>query len=134
MCAIYARATFHGHELTDMPVLNPGNWFGKTWLIEIGGGYSPLFLVVEADNVSDAIDELADNDQYGHLITVNEEDLADYDPESCHFGPSGQVLDLDWLCIHGVEGTDCPFACRYCGDGLPGEGVSPEEFCNRDDD
>ena len=60
--AITARATFHGHDLTDIPVLNPGDWFGKAWLIEIGGSYSPLFLVVEADSITDAIDELADHD------------------------------------------------------------------------
>ena len=51
MCVVTARATFHGHELTDIPVLNPGDWFGKAWLIEIGGSYSPLFLVVEADSI-----------------------------------------------------------------------------------
>ena len=28
---------FNGHDLTRNPVLNPGGWFGKTWLIEIGG-------------------------------------------------------------------------------------------------
>ena len=54
MCLVKANATFHGHVLTDIPVLNPGDWFGKAWLIEIGGSYSPLFLVVEADSVSDA--------------------------------------------------------------------------------
>lgn len=47
--AITARGNRNGHELTDIPVLNPGDWFGKTWLIEIGGSYSPLFLIVEAD-------------------------------------------------------------------------------------
>ena len=48
--AITARAKFHGHELTDVPVLNAGGWFGKTWLVEIGGSYWPLFLIVEADS------------------------------------------------------------------------------------
>ena len=76
MCAlITANAAFHGQELSYIPVLNPGDWFGKTWLIEIGGSYWPLFLVVEADSITDAIDELASHDQYGHLITVSDEDL-----------------------------------------------------------
>lgn len=129
MCEVTACATFHGHELTNIPVVNPGDWFGKTWLIEIGGGYSPLFLVVEADTVQDAIDEVADSDDHGQHIVVADEYLADYDPETCHYGPSGQVIDLDHLMIHGMEGTDTPFPCRYHGERLPAEGINPSEFC-----
>jgi hypothetical protein len=134
MCDIKAKSTFNGHELLDIPVLNPGDWFGKCWLLEIGGSYTPLFLVVEADSVADAIDELADNKTYGHLITVDDEDLADYDPNDCHYGPSGQVLDLDHLMIHGQEGIECPFPCTYFGDGLAAEGMKPTEFYCREDD
>ena len=46
MCRIKARGKLNGQEIKDIPVLNPGDWFGKTWLIEIGGSYWPLFLVV----------------------------------------------------------------------------------------
>jgi hypothetical protein len=134
MCEVKAKAKFHDQELNDIPVLNAGDWFGKCWLIEIGGSYSPLFLVVEADSLSDAIDELADNERYGHLITVDDSDLGDYDPDDCHYGPSGQVLDLDWLMIHGQEGSDCPFPCRYFADDLPEEGMTPTDYCDRDDD
>jgi hypothetical protein len=126
--AITARGNLIGHELTDIPVLNPGDWFGKTWLIELGGSYTPLFLIVESDNMSDAIDELAENDKYGHQIVVPDEDLADYPEEDRHYSGAGQVLDLDHLMIHGREGADCPFPCRYFGDGLPEEGVVPTEF------
>jgi len=126
---ITATCTLNGHELTEVPVINAGDWFGKTWLLEIGGSYSPLFLIVEADSASDAIDVFADNEKWGHNIVVDEADLGDYDPESCHYGPSGQVLDLDHLAIHGCEGCDVPFSCRYHGDDLPAEGVLPTEFC-----
>ena len=98
------------------------------------GNYTPLYLIVEADSAQDAIDELADNEKHGHLIHVCEEDLGDYDPNDCNYGPSGQVIDLDWLMIHGQEGSDTPFRCRYFGDGLPDEGVLPTDYCNRDDD
>lgn len=125
---ITATCTLNGHDLTDVPVVNPGDWFGKTWLLEIGGSYTPLFLIVEADSASDAIDELADSEKWGHNIVVDEADLGDYDPETCHYGPSGQVLDLDHLAIHGSEGCDVPFPCRYFGEGLPAEGVLPTEF------
>jgi hypothetical protein len=131
---ITANATFNGHEFTDIPVLNPGDWFGKTWLLEIGGSYSPLYLIVEADGLDEAIDELADNEEYGHNIVVSDDGLDDYDLNDCHYGPSGQVLDLDWLTIHGQEGSDCPFPCTYHGRGLPEEGVAPADFYCRDDD
>lgn len=126
--AITARATFHGHDLTDIPVLNPGDWFGKTWLIELGGCYTPLFLIVESDNLTDAIDELAENEKYGHQIVVADEDLGDYPEGDRHYSGTGQVLDLDHLTIHGMEGAKCPFPCRYFGDGLPKEGVVPTDF------
>lgn len=125
---VTANATLKGHDLTDVPVLNPGAWFGKTWLLEIGGSYWPLFLAVESDSVSDAIDELAENGTYGHHIVVADADLGDYDLETCLYGPSGQVLDLDHLMIHGREGAEQPFACRYFGEGLPSDGIEPKEF------
>ena len=93
--AITARATFHGHDLTDIPVLNPGGWFGKAWLVEIGGSYWPLLLIVESDSLTDAIDELAENEKYGHQIVVADEDLDDYPEDDRHYSGSGQVLDLD---------------------------------------
>ena len=132
MSEVKSCATFNGHELKDIPVINPGDWFGKTWLVEIGGSYWPLFLIVEADTVQDAIEELADNEKYGHNITVPDEDLADYDAETCNYGPSGQVIDLDHLMIHGTEGAESPFPCRYFGAGLPTNGMKPTNFCDRD--
>lgn len=128
MSQITAKAKLGDHELNDIPVINPGNWFGKTWLLEIGGSYSSLYLVVEADSASDAIDELADNERYGHNIIVDEDYLDDYPEDDRHYGPSGQVLDLDHLMIHGAEGSAIPFPCRYFGDNLPDEGVLPAEL------
>ncbi|EMI54167.1 hypothetical protein [Rhodopirellula sallentina] len=129
MATIKANGTINGHELKDIEVVNPGDWFGKTWLIEIGGSYSSHYLVIEADSMSDAIDELADSEKHGHHIVVEDEYLGDYVEDSRHYGPSGQVLDLDHIMIHGQEGSDTPFPCMYHGDGLPSEGVKPTEFC-----
>lgn len=125
---VTASATVHGQQLEGIPVLNPGGWFGKTWLVEIGGSYWPLFLVVEADTVQDAIDELVDDEKYGFHIIVAPGDLDDYPEENRHYGPSGQVLDLDHLMVHGQDGARVPFKCRYHGDGLPSDGVCPTKF------
>ena len=126
--AITARGKLNGHDFTDILVLNPGDWFGKAWLVEIGGSYSSLYVVIEADSMSDAIDELAENEKFGHQIIVADENLGDYPEDDRHYSGNGQVLDLDHLMIHGQEGADCPFKCRYFGDGLPEEGVVPTAF------
>lgn len=128
MPKITATCKFHGQSLTDVPVINAGNWFGKTWLLSIGGGFTPLFLIVEADSASDAIDELANSEEFGHHIIVADDDLGDYPEDSRHYGPSGQVIDTDWLSVHGCESCPVPFPCRYHGDGLPSEGVLPTEY------
>ena len=134
MSEIKASGDMHGHDLTEIPVLNPGDWFGKTWLIEIGGSYTPLFLIVEANSMSDAIDELADNEKYGHLIIAEDDYLNDYPEDERQYSGSGHVLDLDHLMIYGQEGADTPFPCRYHGEGLADEGVLPTEFEHVDAD
>ena len=77
---------------------------------------------------------MADHDKYAFHVVVSDQDLGDYPEDERHYGPSGQVLDLDHLMIHGREGTDCPFPCVYHGDGLPPEGVRPTDFWNRDEE
>lgn len=134
MCSkITATGKLNGKEIGQIEVINPGDWFGKCWLIEIGGSYWPLFLVVEADSLTDTIDELADSEKHKHHIVVPDEDLGDHDPEQCYYSGSGAVLDLDHLMIHGQEGSDCPFPCTYHGDDLPAEGVKPSEFWQREE-
>lgn len=131
--AITARGNINRHELTDIEVLNPGDYFGKAWLIEIGGSYSSLYPIVEAESITDAIDELAENEKHGHHIIVENDNLGDYPDDSRHYGASGQVLDLDHLMIYGQKGADCPFRCIYHGDGLPVLGMSPTDYWRRDD-
>ena len=129
---ITASFKFGSHDLTDIPVLNPGAWFAKTWLLELGGSYTPLFLVVEADTISDAIDELSDNETYGHQIHVLDEDFADYPEDSRHYDGSGRVIDLDHLMIYEEERSDVPYPVKYHGNRLPPHGINPREYPNWD--
>ncbi|WP_165248014.1 hypothetical protein [Paludisphaera soli] len=110
---ITASCKFGDHDIKDIPVLNPGGWFGKAWLIEIGGGYTPLFLVVEADSVTDAIDELSDDPTFGPQVHVSDEDLGDYPENERRYDGSGRVIDLDWVAVHGREGCDLPYSIEY---------------------
>jgi hypothetical protein len=99
---ITASCTLNGHALTDIPVINPGGWFGKAWLVEIGGSFTPLFLVVEADSVSDASDELSDDPNFGPPIHVPDADLCDYPKEERRHDGSGPVIDLAWIAIRAA--------------------------------
>ena len=87
---VTASCKFNDHDLTDIPVLNPDGWFGKTWLLELGGCYTPLFLVVEADSLSDAIDELSDNETYRASDSRSRQDLSDYPEDDRRYDGSGQ--------------------------------------------
>ena len=131
---ITASCKFHDHDLTDIPVINPDGWFGKTWLLELGGCYTPLFLVVEADTISDAIDELSDNETYGHQIHVPDEDLGDYPEDDRHYDGSGQSHRP--RSPDGLRGRadDQPYPVKYHGDGLPEEGIDPRELPDWDTD
>src|SRR3954465_1472842 len=124
---ITASCKFGDNDVTGIPVLNPGDWFGKAWLVEIGGSYTPLFLVVEADNVSEAIDELSDDPTYGHQIHVPEADLGDYPEDERHYDGSGRVIDLDWVMVHGQEQTDLPFQVESHAGG-EAAGIAPRRF------
>jgi hypothetical protein len=131
---ITATCKFNDNDLTDIPVLNPDGWFGKTWLIELGGSYTPLFLIVEADTMSDAIDELSDNGNYGHQIHVPDSDLGDYPENDRHYDGSGRVIDLDHLMVHGQEQSEAPFPVKYYGDELPPEGIDPRQLSDWEPD
>jgi hypothetical protein len=67
----------HGEPIENVPVLNPGGWFGRAWVIEIAQGYWPSFFVVEADSETDAIDEFSGS-RFGHLIKIEPEAFGDY--------------------------------------------------------
>lgn len=132
---ITAKGKLGTHDV-EAEVINPGNWFGKVWLIEIGIGNGNHFLAVEADSASDAIDELADDEKHGHHINVEEPDLKDYDEENAsRAGNDGHIVDLDNCAIHGQEGIangrGMPWPCRYFFEGGPAEGADPLtlEFC-----
>ena len=129
MSKITASCKFGDHDLTDIPVLNPAGWFGKAWLMEIGGSYTPLWLVVEADNISDAIDELSDDKTYGHQLHVPDSDLGDYPEDSRHYDGNGRVIDLDWVMVHGREGCDLPYSIEYHAEGEP-TGIDPRHFAD----
>ena len=80
--------------------VNPGGWFGKLWLLQISvsNALNP-FLIIEAESAQDAIDELADSEQFGHLI-----DADDVGEDTYLAGNDSHPVDLDHLHIQEAPG------------------------------
>lgn len=118
--AIKAKFTFRG-ETMEADTVGAGEWFGKTYLIEVGIGYSSLFCVVEADNLSDAIDDLADS-KYGHWITVDESCYDEYGSH-CSAGDviGGKPVERDgWVDLRGdFHGDKELEECHFSGNEVP---------------
>jgi hypothetical protein len=89
---------------------------------------------VEADTVSDAIDELSDDHTYGHQIHVPDSDLGDYPEDERQYDGSGRVIDLEHVMVHGQERSDVTYPVKYHGEELPPEGIDPREFPDWDTD
>jgi hypothetical protein len=84
----------------DLAVLNPGGWFGETWEITFGPGFGSLVVIVEADNESDAIDALVDDEEYGWHLHAE----PGFDPDAVAYcGNSGIPCDLDYVAIRKVN-------------------------------
>lgn len=56
---VTAKGILGGRDI-EAQAINPGGWFGKVWLLEVGGSYSSVYYAVEAGSISDAIDEFLD--------------------------------------------------------------------------
>lgn len=87
---ITATTKEYGTVKVDFAI-NRGQWFGKTWLIEVGMGYDSCFVLVEADDESDAIDVLADSKR-SYLIDTDEDLGDDWNTRA---GNDGHLVNLD---------------------------------------
>ena len=56
MSEITAIGLFRGKEVKAKAV-NPGDYFGKVWLVQIDDRFDPVYYAIEADSPDDAIDE-----------------------------------------------------------------------------
>ncbi len=100
---IKAKCTLRGGTEIEAYVVNPGGWFGKAHLIQvaIANALNP-FYVIEAQDFQSAIDYLADSDEYGHLINMDEEDIDEDDENLTRAGNDSHVVNLDNVCPHNI--------------------------------
>ena len=74
---------------------NEGAWLdygGELWLLGIGAGFDTIFVLIEAQNEQDAMDEYADS-EFAYLTEVSEEDHREMPDD-----------ELEW---HSFLGNDC---------------------------
>jgi hypothetical protein len=103
---IWASCEFDGTYLNFLPVLNPGACRGKTFLIEFDEPL-PIFVIVESESVTGAIEVLSDDPEFGH---------------------GGQYSIAQPVMVHGQVCCDVPFPVRYHDEGYPAEGIDPRQF------
>ena len=91
---------------------NKGQWFGRTWLVGIGAGFSTMFFLVEGDNESDVIDTFTDS-KYGHLVKLTPDEAENLDPDFTTFaGNNSHAVCLDDVRILERTGKVNYFAKR----------------------
>jgi len=118
---IWASCNFDGSELDFLPVLNPGAFRGKTWLIEFIGPV-PILVVVEAELVTATIEVLNSDPDWGdlHFVHVQHDEFTeDY---------SGRVLNTQNVHVHGCDRSDPPYDVRYHDEGYPAQGIDPRQY------
>ena len=124
---IWASCMFNGVHLGYIPVLDPGRWYGKAWFIEFVGDV-PFRFVVEADSVSDAIEVLSDDPEFGETIHVMEHNLAACPEHEREYDSKGRVIDTREVIVHGQEFCDLPYPVRYHDEGYPAQGIDPRQY------
>jgi hypothetical protein len=122
------KAKLGDHEI-EGDVVNPGDWFGRVWVIEIGMGCSSCYLAVEADDESAAIDALADSDEYSSWIAVAEADCPKTEAEEeksgyVRAGNDGHFVDLESVLIHDTKSKVKDL--RYHRADFP-DGIDPKD-------
>jgi len=97
-----ARGFANDFEFEKATVINPGNWFGNTYLINANGS---LF-IVEASDDADAIEEFA-NSKFGRMILVDEETVEEYTKEGwlddLTYTESGYVDIVNYFTMHKTQ-------------------------------
>lgn len=127
------KAMLNGQEI-EGDCVNPGEWFGKAWIVEVGCGFSSIFFAVEGDGPQDVIDNLCDSEEYGHLIRVDEDTAKEAEEDGLELnyaGNASEPVDLENVHIHGeyvnrmTDAMPVP-SMKY----LVGE-MTPIEYANR---
>lgn len=155
---ILAIGKLHDRDVTATAV-NPGDWFGKVWLLWLDDCFDPPMYAVEADTLADAEDILAEWEHCPPGLKIDiEVEGGDYgfeddgvwtnlkgeqvtDPAATKYLGTPQIsgqgvyYDTDNLQAHGDESLECPWPCRYTmptNPRWPAAGVAPADYSEFD--
>lgn len=119
-----------------LPVLNHGDWFGKTWLVSVACGHFAVSAIVEADSAADACDIAAEHEEFGKMLRIEPPDTKDYTTvveQGCGYAAINLDGDVVATAKTASELSSYDRHIAYTGDGRPYDGeslhVEGDEYC-----
>lgn len=107
MPVIKAKGKLHGQEV-EATAVNPGDWFGKVWIVYVADCFDPPLYAVESDTCADAINEFIES-EHGKIERIDVESAGgDY---GYKVSPGDQVggqtfTEAGWIDLKGNFTTD----------------------------
>lgn len=95
-------------------VINPGEWFGEVWLLQIAiaNTVNP-FYAIEANNEQDAIDIFADSERFSYLIDVDDNDAPKTEAEEENSDYTRAGNDGHWVDLSNCSLRKAPANIKY---------------------
>jgi hypothetical protein len=122
--SVVAIGIVDGRCLTATAV-NPGEWFGRTWLVSVSAGQNVLHYVIEANSLTNASDMLSES-VHGHVIRIQSSEYLDFgvetDEPKCCFDGKGQPYDPTVIMSQGR------WDCWYFKSTEQTVGIEPAEY------
>jgi hypothetical protein len=116
---IWASCNCNGYDYDYLPVLNPGEFGGKTWLVELLGCV-PVLVVVEAASVHDALVVLSRDLEFEGIQLAHDGKSSE---EDCR-----RVFNKQNVRVYGQADGDLPYPVRYYDEGYPDRSINPRQF------
>lgn len=124
-----------GRREVDVPLLNPGEWLGRVWMVMIDNDFVSFYVGVEAYDGDEVVNIIARHPTYRRHVVIPEGEVESYLIHPA--GPDGPaeydvVMVDDVPCsVHGIEFWPVDNV-RYFGThierSLPADGVLSTEF------
>jgi hypothetical protein len=77
-----------------------GNGNDDWYMVYVENCFDPPIAIVNAENEQDAEEAFVEALPWSH---ITEPDLKDYDPETLHYGPSGQPYDAEQVMVRQIK-------------------------------
>jgi hypothetical protein len=89
LVASFKFGRYHTED-TEATVINPGAWWGSTWLLYVGDCMSPPMYIIEAEHFGE-VEEIFVCSEYGEYLHVNPDDEYDNKDYGFEFHKGDQI-------------------------------------------